>query len=133
MCDRKKFHEDSRSPTMLAAALLCSSVLAFTPTARLPTSNGLRLRSSSSVLMKEAPRGFGKPSPAIAKNEKPAKKSAGAVKRDARAEAFDDLKAGGAPEYMVLIRTVDASGEASKWYPVGGIAVPRSSSEDQAL
>merc|ERR1712070_707804 len=60
-------------------------------------------------------------------------KSAGAVKRDKAAQAFDQLKANGAPEYMVLVRTVDSAGEPSKWYPVGGIAVPRSSSEDQAL
>merc|ERR1711990_965187 len=60
-------------------------------------------------------------------------KSAGAAKRDKAAQAFDDLKASGAPEYMVLVRTVDSAGEPSKWYPVGGIAVPRSSSEDVAL
>merc|ERR1719460_668212 len=32
-----------------------------------------------------------------------------------------------------MVRTVPESGEPSKWYPVGGIAVPRSSSEDVAL
>lgn len=45
----------------------------------------------------------------------------------------DKLRDSGSPEYMVLIRTVPATGEPSVWYPVGGIAVPRSNSEDTAL
>jgi len=78
-----------------------------------------------------AGKGFGKK--AAAPPPPPKKKSTASVRRDAAGEAFDDLKASGAPEYMVSIRTVDSSGKESKWLPVGGIAVPRSSSEDMAL
>ena len=45
----------------------------------------------------------------------------------------DDLKSSGAPEYTVLVRTLDAAGTPSSWYAVGAIAVPRSTSEDTAL
>jgi len=89
---------------------------------------------------KKAPRGFGPPKKAAPAKAKAVKKRVGkatVVRRDKAAdkaaEDFEKLKAGGAPEYMVLIRTVDAGGTPSKWYPVGGIAVPRSSSEDQSL
>jgi len=78
-------------------------------------------------------KGFGAPKPAPKPKTVVKKKSAGAVKRDAAGEAFDKLTSSGSPEYMVLIREAPEGGEASKWYPVGGIAVPRSSSEDVAL
>ena len=107
--------------------------------ALLPTASGYALgvqhvravRSAAttpaSVVM--AAKGFGKAAPP----PPPKPKTAGATKRDAAGKAFDDLKATGAPEYMVFIRTVDAAGTASDWNPVGGIAVPRSNSEEQAL
>jgi hypothetical protein len=59
--------------------------------------------------------------------------SAGAVQRDKAASDLEKLTASGAPEYMVLIREVPEGQEPSKWYPVGGLAVPRSSSIDVAL
>lgn len=77
-----------------------------------------------------AGKGFGKAPPPP---PKPKKKSAASVKRDAAGSAFDALKESGSPEYMVCIRTVDAGGKQSQWMPVGGIAVPRSNSEDTAL
>ena len=46
---------------------------------------------------------------------------------------FDALKSTGAPEYTVAVRTLTLEGVPSEWYLVGGIAVPRSSSEDQAV
>merc|ERR1719389_678766 len=47
---------------------------------------------------------------------------------------FDKLKDSGAPEYMVLVREAATDADKpSQWYPVGGIAVPRSSSLDTAL
>ena len=49
------------------------------------------------------------------------------------AKDFESLTSGGAPEYTVLIRTVPEGEKPSPWREVGGIAVPRSSSEDQAL
>jgi len=127
---------------MLAASatVLLLSSFSFAPS-RVGQLHTVRSSSSSSssssnaIVMQDSPRGFGKPSAkAVAQKAKASKpKSSGAVQRDKAAEAFDKLKAGGAPEYMVLIRTVDSEGVASKWYPVGGLAVPRSSSEDQAL
>merc|ERR1712113_693710 len=53
------------------------------------------------------------------------------IKRDKAAADFDKLKDLGAPEYMVSIRTVGET--TSDWLPVGGIAVPRSGSEDAAV
>merc|ERR1711920_895325 len=53
------------------------------------------------------------------------------VRRDQAASDFDKLKSSGAPEYMVSIRTVGE--KTSDWMPVGGIAVPRSGSEDAAV
>ncbi|KAL1519044.1 hypothetical protein AB1Y20_003312 [Prymnesium parvum] len=96
-------------------------------------SRGVQLVSSArpSHLRMMAGKGFGKPT--TPPKPAPKKKSQGAARRDAAGDAFDQLKASGAPEYMVCIRTVDAAGKASQWMPVGGIAVPRSSSEDMAL
>jgi hypothetical protein len=63
-----------------------------------------------------------------------APKTAGAKRRDEMGESLERLKATGYPEYMVLVREAATDGaEPSKWYPVGGIAVPRSSSLDTAL
>ena len=95
---------------------------------------GVQHVSASLVAQRTTPasmaaKGFGKAAPP----PPPKPKTAGAAKRDAAGKAFDDLKATGAPEYMVFIRTVDAAGTASDWNPVGGIAVPRSNSEEQAL
>uniref|UniRef100_A0A7S4HFH6 Uncharacterized protein n=1 Tax=Prymnesium polylepis TaxID=72548 RepID=A0A7S4HFH6_9EUKA len=90
-----------------------------------------RCRSATAPSMM-AGKGFGKAPPAPPpKAKKP--KSAGTVKRDAAGAAMDELTASGSPEYTVLIRTVGADGKAGNWMPVGGIAVPRSSSEDMAL
>ena len=55
------------------------------------------------------------------------------VKREQASQAFDKLKATGAPEYVVSVRTVDDDGKISEWMTVGGIAVPRSNSEDTAV
>ena len=78
-------------------------------------------------------KGFGTPKAEPAKKKKPAVKSEGSKRRDKAAKDFDALKASGSPEYMVLIREAPSNAEPSKWYPVGGLAVPRSSSEDTAL
>ena len=79
-------------------------------------------------------KGFGKVPEKEEKAKKVSKpKSTASVQRDKAAADFDALKNSGSPEYMVLIREVPDGGEPSKWYPVGGIAVPRSSSEDVAL
>lgn len=77
-------------------------------------------------------KGFGKTPKPDATPKKPP--TPNAIKRDKAAQAFDELKSTGAPEYIVSVRTVPADGGApSDWYPVGGIAVPRSSSEDTAV
>uniref|UniRef100_A0A7S0Q2N3 Uncharacterized protein n=1 Tax=Coccolithus braarudii TaxID=221442 RepID=A0A7S0Q2N3_9EUKA len=80
-------------------------------------------------LLADAPKGFGKKL-----NVQPKKKvlpSTTQVRRTKAADDFDKLKASGAPEYLVSIRTVGE--KTSEWMPVGGIAVPRSSSEDAAV
>ena len=110
--------------------LLAASALAFTPGLVAPGIHAIR-GSSSAVMMA---KGFGKVEPKkAAAPKKPKVKSAGQVRRDAAGDAFEELKASGSPEYMVLVREVPEGQEPSKWYPVGGIAVPRSSSEDVAL
>lgn len=78
-------------------------------------------------------KGFGKVPEKEEKKKVSKPKSEASVKRSKAAEDFEALKKQGSPEYMVLIREVPENGEPSKWYPVGGIAVPRSSSEDVAL
>lgn len=88
-----------------------------------------RHQLSSPIML--AGKGFGKPSDKPL--PKPKKKSPGAMKRDAAGAAFDELTSSGAPEYIVSIRTISSSGDKSQWMPVGGIAVPRSNSEDKAL
>ena len=77
-------------------------------------------------------KGFGKaPKPGATPKKPP---TPNALTRDKAAQAFDELKSTGAPEYIVSVRTVSADGGVpSEWYPVGGIAVPRSSSEDTAV
>merc|ERR1712087_678461 len=74
-------------------------------------------------------KGFGKKVHVEPKKKAPPSKSQ--VRRDEAANKFDKLKSSGAPEYMVSIRTVGET--KSDWMPVGGIAVPRSGSEDAAV
>ena len=98
--------------------LLASGALAFTPGL---VQSSVALRSNSNVVMMA--KGFGKVDPAKqAAAKKPKVKSAASQQRDQAAKDFEKLKAGGSPEYMVLVREVPAGGEPSKWYPVGGIA-----------
>merc|ERR1719387_895681 len=79
-------------------------------------------------------KGFGAPkAQPSTKKAAPKPKSAGAVARDKAASDLEKLKAQGSPEYMVLIRECPEGAEPSKWYPVGGMAVPRSSSIDVSL
>ena len=115
--------------------MMLASALAFAPSLHVCPQRHAAVVSSPSMMAK----GFGKPSPSVQKAAE--KKAAKAVKPKSEASAarskanddFDKLKASGSPEYMVLIRECPEGAEKSKWYPVGGIAVPRSSSEDVAL
>jgi len=91
----------------------------------------VRHQAAAASPIMQAGKGFGKAPPAPPKKVK--KPSVASVKRDAAGAAMDDLVASGSPEYTVCIRTVAADGKASKWMSVGGLAVPRSSSEDMAL
>merc|ERR1719453_2981916 len=77
-----------------------------------------------------AARGFG---PAKPPPPPPRPPSAASAKRTKAAEAFDELTSSGAPEYEVAVRTVTTDGTCSAWMSVGGLAVPRSSSEDMAV
>merc|ERR1719265_26676 len=62
------------------------------------------------------------------------KKTAGVDDVNAKAAAdFDRLKASGAPQYMVFVRECPNGTAPSKWFEVGEIAVPRTSSVDKAL
>jgi len=115
---------------LLSLLLLTTTVCGWTPCGVAPPQR--RAVGASVASLRMMAKGFGPPKPAP-KAKKVVKKSAGAAQRDKAADDFDKLKAGGSPEYMVLIREAPEGGEPSKWYPVGGIAVPRSSSEDVAL
>lgn len=115
---------------LLSVLLLATAVRGWTACGAAPPAR--RAVGASVASARMMAKGFGPPKPAP-KAKKVVKKSAGAVQRDKAAQDFDSLKAGGSPEYMVLIREAPEGGEPGKWYPVGGIAVPRSSSEDVAL
>lgn len=120
---------------MLVAAWCLLSVVGFVP----PLAP-LQQRPHTYVAMMA--KGFGKnttpPPPPPKKTAKrmaprgpaPAELSEQAKKAGAD---FDALKSTGAPEYTVAVRTINAAGDKSEWYLVGGIAVPRSSSEDAAV
>jgi len=112
---------------MLAAAALVA--LAFAPSPALRPSVVSRHANSPAMMAK----GFGPPKSEPKKKAAAKPQSAGAVQRDKAASDLEKLTASGAPEYMVLIREVPEGQEPSKWYPVGGLAVPRSSSIDVAL
>ena len=118
----------------------CDEMLAFAScavtlaAAFVPGSPGLlRAPSTQPLAVVAMAKGFGPPKEAPKKKAAPKPKSQGAVKRDKAAEDFEALKRNGSPEYMVSIREVPEGGEPSKWYPVGGMAVPRSSSIDVTL
>ncbi|MEM9165306.1 MAG: HHL1-like protein [Cyanobacteria bacterium P01_F01_bin.4] len=66
--------------------------------------------------------GFGKP------QEKP-KVSEGAKQRKKAAKRMDNMRADGTPEYEIYIRVAGKQ----QWYPVGVIAVKRSSQINQAI
>jgi len=116
------------------ATALVLSLLAFVP----PLAP-LQQRAQTHVAMMA--KGFGKDAPPPQPAKKVVKRMAtpGPPPRDLSPEAqkagsdFDALKSTGAPEYTVAVRTLNSEGEKSEWYLVGGIAVPRSSSEDMAV
>jgi len=85
-----------------------------------------------SPVMKDRPaaRGFGPPPPPAPVKQAP---KAAPAKKDKAAEDFDKLKATGAPSYEILIREVPEGGSPTEWMAFGSMAVPRSSSEDQAV
>lgn len=66
--------------------------------------------------------GFGKPQP----QPKASKRS---VERRKAAEQYEKMKAGGIPDFEVYIRIQGKK----QWYPVGAIAVKRSSQIDRAI
>lgn len=66
--------------------------------------------------------GFGKPQ----QTQKPAKQNS---KRDVAEKQLDRMRADGLPEYEVYIRIQGKKG----WYPVGAIAVNRSSQINKAI
>jgi hypothetical protein len=119
---------------MLVAACLLSAMAFVLPLAP------LHHRSQMHVAMMA--KGFGKnttppPSPPKKKANRLQPRGPPPVELSAEAKKagadFDALKSSGAPEYTVAVRTVNAAGDKSEWYLVGGIAVPRSSSEDTAV
>lgn len=114
----------------LALVLCAASALAFSPGSPVLHATAAHRPAVGVSLMA---KGFGKQAPPPKKKVAPKTKSAGAVKRDAAASAMDDMKSQGLPEYMVLVREVPEGASPSEWYPVGGICVPRSSSESVAL
>ena len=116
----------------MLASLVVASVVAFAPPSRVPLEGSLAIPRVQQLAMMA--KGFGAPKPAPKSKAKPVKpKSEASVQRDKAAEDFENLKNQGNPEYMVLIRECPEGQEPGKWYPVGGMAVPRSSSIDVAL
>ena len=117
---------------MLSAALLVAAA-AFVPHTQPPCSR----RHAAVVAMA---KGFSKAPPPASKPPKKRATAAGpapppplSAKAQQASEDFDSLKASGAPEYSIAVRTVSSGGEPSEWYLVGGLAVPRSNSEERAV
>lgn len=69
--------------------------------------------------------GFGK------KVHKEKKKSAGSEKRVQASKQFDDFKSQGLPEYEIYLRVQGK--KQLQWFPIGAIAVKRSSQIDAAI
>ena len=117
---------------MLSAALLVAAA-AFVPHTQPPCSR----RHAAVVAMA---KGFSKAPPPASKPPKKRAAAAGpapppplSAKAQQASKDFDSLKASGAPEYSIAVRTVSSGGEPSEWYLVGGLAVPRSNSEEKAV
>merc|ERR1719491_1782970 len=70
------------------------------------------------------------PTAPIAKAAQQRVKSEEEIKASKAFDAFTDV---GTPEYEVNVRELPEDDEPSKWYPVGGLAVPRTGSLDKAL
>ncbi|MGD1864959.1 MAG: HHL1-like protein [Phormidesmis sp.] len=68
------------------------------------------------------PVGFGKKTPKKPKSER-------TKKREKASKQYDDMKTDGLPEYEVYMRTAGSK----QWYPVGAIAVRRSSQISRAI
>ena len=118
---------------MVASVLtLVASALAFNaPSAHVVRSSVTPSQQPAVVMMA---KGFGKveAQPKAAPKKKAAP-SAGAARRDQASADLEKLKKQGNPEYTVCVREVPEGGTPGKWLPVGGMAVPRSSSIDVAL
>ena len=115
---------------MLSACLL-GAVLAFVPPSHVATRSHISQQQPVAVTMMA--KGFGAPKPAPKPKAAAKPKSTGAVARDKASADLEKLKEQGNPEYMVLIREVPEGQAPGNWYPVGGMAVPRSSSIDVSL
>lgn len=65
--------------------------------------------------------------------QRPAKreKTQGQIRREKAAAKYDEMKAAGMPEYSIWVRL--RGEEDQTWYPVGCIAVPRSSHISEAI
>ena len=128
--NKSRFAESSLDSPICKMVLLAFAplLLAFAPPAAVQTGCVASQRTCQAPAMMA--KGFGKAPPPPPPKPPPSTKK---VARDAAAADFDRLKETGAPEYMVAVRTIDSAGEASEWMPVGGIAVPRSNSEDMAV
>lgn len=72
--------------------------------------------------MADEPQGFGQKTPKKPKSER-------TQKREKASKQYDKMKTDGLPEYEVYVR-----GEGTKqWYPIGAIAVRRSSQISRAI
>lgn len=72
--------------------------------------------------MSQQPKGFGKQAPKKPKSER-------TQKREKASRQYDQMKSKGLPEYEVYVR---AQG-AKQWFPIGAIAVQRSSLVSRAI
>ena len=68
------------------------------------------------------PKGFGKKTPKKPKSER-------TKKREKASKQYDKMKGDGFPEYEVYVRR----GGSNQWYPIGAIAVKRSSMVSRAI
>lgn len=124
-----RYHDISHLVTSAMQYLLVAIGLAFAPLSERAMVRSMQPRQQPAMMAK----GFGTPKATPKAKAAPKPQSAGAVARDKAASDLEKLKATGVPEYMVLIRECPEGEQPGKWYPVGGLAVPRSSSIDVAL
>ena len=111
-----------KATTKIAALVIATITTTSQAFATSSSTNSIKSTSSSSSLYA---KGFGATPP------EPRQKSEAQIKRDQKANKYDEIAATGGQEYRIFVRQFGSDDKS--WLPVGSIAVPRGAQVSDAV